>query len=199
MIKTIIFDLGGVCFNINWKKIDEEMKEKFGISSLVRTYGRDIQELYEDASVGKKTMKEVFEKICEGKDLNVDEVVNYYKELYKKYKNLNEEIFILIKNLKDKIRVVCLTDTNEVHFQAHEEQNHLSCFDECFASFQLGINKLNKDIFKIIIDKLNLKPEEIIFVDDSQEKVDNAKSFGINGIKFENIEQLKIELNKFGV
>lgn len=39
MIKVIIFDLGGVCFEIDWLKINDEMVKKFNITTLVKSAG----------------------------------------------------------------------------------------------------------------------------------------------------------------
>ena len=41
MIKVIVFDLGGVCFDIDWIKINEEMVKKFNITTLVKSTGNE--------------------------------------------------------------------------------------------------------------------------------------------------------------
>lgn len=199
-IKAIIFDLGSVCFDIDWIKINEEMKKKFGVISLIRSnYNEEINALYDKAIRGEISLKNVFEKICKEKGLDVDEVSNYYKELYKKYKIQNEKIFKLINKLKRKIKIACLSDTNDIHFLAHEEQNHLKDFDFVFASFKIGKMKKEKGVFDIVFEQLNVKPEETVLVDDSDKNIQNARAYGLKAIKYENYEQLANELKKLGL
>jgi len=200
MIKVIIFDLGSVCFDIDWKKINEDMNKKYGISTLIRSsYGPKINEIYNKSQKGEAKMLDVFTEICRDKNLNPKEVTEYYKELYKKYKKVNKEIKDIIDKLKNKFKVVCYTDTNDIHFQAHMEQNHLKYFDSAFASFDIGKIKREKGAFDKIISDLKVKPEEIIFIDDHPKNIDNAKSIGIKTIKFENFDQMKEDLQKLGV
>jgi len=198
--KAIIFDLGSVCFDIDWEVIDQKMKEKFGISSLIRSgYGADVNAVYDRAQRGEAGLREVFGMICKARDLDAGEVTNYYKELYKKYKNPNEKVLELIKNLKGKVKTACLSNTNEVHFQAHEEQGHLTYFDSTFGSFQIGKIKENAGAFDKVLERLNVKPAEAILIDDDDKNIANAKANGLLGIKYENYDQLVGELNKFGI
>ncbi len=200
MIKTIIFDLGSVCFDIDWKKIDEDMSKRYGISTLIRSsYGPKINEIYNKSQKGKAKMLDVFTEICKDKNLNPKEVTEYYKELYMKYKKVNKEVKNIINKLKNKFKVVCYTDTNDIHFQAHIEQSHLKSFDISFTSFDIGKIKREKGAFDKIINDLKVKPEEIVLIDDHPKNIDNAKSIGIKTIKFENFDQMKRELKNLGV
>ncbi|MCX6748374.1 MAG: HAD-IA family hydrolase [Candidatus Pacearchaeota archaeon] len=200
MIKAIIFDLGSVCVNIDWIKINEEMMKKFGINILVKSSGDEkLIQLYNDTLEGKKDMKKDFFKELNKNNHNLEEITNFYKEVYKKYKSLNKDIWSLIKKLRKNIKVACLTDTNSIHFETHREQKIIERFDYAFSSFQLGSRKADKNTFIKVLEKLELKPEEVIFIDDSEKNVNNAKSLGINTIKFENFNQLKDTLRKFEI
>lgn len=200
-IKAVIFDLGSVVFDINWKKINEEMMKKFGINVLIRSCGNEkIQKYYDETLVGKREMKEVFNEL-KTDNVNLDEVVDFYKKLYKKYKRQNEGITELIDKLKMKnnLKIFCLTDTNKLHFQAHNEQNSLDEFDKIFTSFQLGIKKSDKEVFVKVLNEIRINPDELIFVDDNEKNVNNAQSLGINAIKFEDNNQLIRELKAFKI
>jgi len=200
MIKVIIFDLGAVCFDIDWKKIDEDMNKKYGISTLITSnYGPKINEIYNKSQKGEAKMLDVFNEICKDKNLNPKEVTKYYKELYIKHKKVNKEVKNFINKLRNKFKVVCYTDTNDIHFQAHIEQDHLKSFDSSFTSFDIGKIKREKGAFDKIINDLKVKPEEIVFVDDHPKNIDNAKSIGIKAIQFENFDQMERELKKLGI
>ncbi|MBU2104685.1 MAG: HAD-IA family hydrolase [Nanoarchaeota archaeon] len=200
MIKTIIFDLGSVCFEIDWEAINKEMIKKFGISTMIRSnYGKDINKIYDKAQRGEVSLKDVFEIICKEKKLDKNEVTDYYKNLYKKNKKINEKLTNLINKLKGKVKIACLSDTNDIHFLAHEEQKHLDNFDFVFASFKIGKIKRDKGAFEKILEELGVKSNEVVLVDDNDKNIENAKLHGLRTIKYENYEQLIKDLKKFGV
>ena len=57
--------------------------------------------------------------------------------------------------------------------------------DKAFCSFDFGLLKPDPRIFKAVLDKLQAKPDEVIFVDDKSDNVEGAQSLGIHGIVFE--------------
>ena len=103
----------------------------------------------------------------------------------------------LYERLKGKVELVCLSDTNQVHWEAHQEQGSLNYFDKAFASFQIGGRKADKETFNKILKELEKKPEEILFIDDNEKNIDNAKSLGINVIKYKNSSQLIKDIKTF--
>jgi putative hydrolase of the HAD superfamily len=72
-------------------------------------------------------------------------------------------------------------------------------FEEVFTSYELGLAKPDPKIYKILLNKHNLKPEECIFVDNMQRNVEGAENLGMKGITFESFDQLKSELKELGV
>lgn len=196
MIKAIIFDLGGVCFEVDWLKINEEMVKKFNISTLVKSAGNEMAiKYYKDSLEGRGHIKNMFQELNKSSH-KLEDVVRFYKKIYKKYKKHNKKIYALIKKLKKKFIVACLTDTNSVHFEAHREQGTIKDFHKVFASFQIGHIKKDINSFKKIIKELELEPKEILFIDDNDKNIETAKLLGIKAIKYRNygdlIKELKI-------
>ena len=174
------------------------MQNKFGISTLVKSSGnKELIDKYDLALEGKIPTEEFFKLLAKDKDHK--EVMSYYLQLYKKYKKQDERIWNLIKELKNKVKFACLTDTNDLHFQTHKEERILDKFDYPFASFQLGSKKSDKAVFTKVLSKLEIKPEEAIFVDDNIKNIENAQSLGINSILFESYEKLVESLKKFNL
>jgi len=199
MIKAIIFDLGGVCFKIDWIKINKELMRKFDISILIKsTENKKIQKYYEDALKGKKDVRDMFKELNKNKS-DLDEVIEFYKEMYKKYKKHNKEIYKLIRKLKNKFIIAGLTDTNPIHYKAHEEQGTIKDFHKVFTSFKIRSVKSEINTFKKILKELSVKPEEVIFIDDNEKNVKVARSLGIKGIIYKDYEQLIREFRKLGL
>jgi epoxide hydrolase-like predicted phosphatase len=76
-----------------------------------------------------------------------------------------------------------------------EEQREL--FDEVILSGNVGIAKPDPAIFKMMLNKLGVEPQEAVFVDDSQNHIDAARQLGINCIRFESNEQFARDISTY--
>ena len=164
MIKAIIFDLGAVCIKIDWHKINNEMMKKFNITSLVKDAGnKKAIKYYGESLRGKRDLKDVFKEL-DKHNHNLDEVIKFYKKMYKKHKKHDNKIYQLIKKLKNKLIVVCLSDTNSVHYEAHKEQGTIKDFHKVFTSFEIGTMKDDVSTFKKVLKKLLLRETTMSFL-----------------------------------
>jgi len=200
MIKWIVFDLGRVVINENWGAINKDFMEKYGISTFMRSqYDRDVQNIYDEVIAGKRDMINVFKKIIEIKNKNLDpkELTAFYQESYGKNKGLNQELINIIRELRKKYKLACLTDTILIHYEDHRKGGLLNEFDKPFGSHELGGRKRDGTVFKALIKKLGCKANEILFIDDGQDNVDAAIAKGIKAIQFKDNQQLLQELKKF--
>jgi len=69
-------------------------------------------------------------------------------------------------------------------------------FDHIFSANELGLRKKDPQGYKIIAEKLGVKPNEILFVDDSLVNVETAKKAGLQAIQFTSNGNLIKVLNK---
>ena len=54
-----------------------------------------------------------------------------------------------------------------------------------------------EDIYEILLNRFDLKPQHCVFIDDSKDNVEGAEKAGIKGIHYKNSEQLRNELQLF--
>ena len=71
--------------------------------------------------------------------------------------------------------------------------------DGGILSFQDKLIKPMPEIYRLILDRYRLEPDECVFMDDTRANVEGAKAAGIHAFVFENIAQAKEELEKLGV
>lgn len=74
-----------------------------------------------------------------------------------------------------------------------------SLFDEIVISSEVGITKPDKEIYLHTLQKINSKPEESLFVDDSQTNVDGAINVGINGFLYTDSENFSNYITSLGI
>ena len=103
---------------------------------------------------------------------------------------LNVKLYDYFKNLRPKYKTAILS--NSFIGAREKEQDKYKFEDICdfiIYSHEVGISKPNKDIYDLLCKRLELQPNEVIFLDDVKENIDSAIEFGIHGILFKNTEQ----------
>lgn len=197
MIKNIIFDLSEVIIS-GYYGVGNLIEKKYQISAEDFEKQKDIHiDLFLDLMRGKLTEDEYVRELIKGANWTIQEFE--LKELIRE--NLNIPVkgtMDRIKNLKGKYKLILLSDhVREWVDYILENNKELAIFDEIFFSYELGKLKSDPNTFKLVLEKLGIKENETILIDDSKKNIDMAKEQGINGILFENAEQLDQELRKF--
>ena len=106
----------------------------------------------------------------------------------------------LVKKLKQNYRVVLLTNQNALAQKLFAKKFGLGkLFDAQIVSGEIGVKKPNREIFDYVADKFDVKPSDIVFVDDAAENVDSAKSFGLKAVQFTSLEGLLAEFRRLKI
>jgi len=121
------------------------------------------------------------------------------ENLFEKYfhPKRNPEVFQILRDLKKKYRVVCGTNTFQIHYQYHVKKGDYHFFDKIYASHLIGIAKPDLLFYQYILEKENIVPQRTILVDDTEENVIAARNMGIKAIHFTDSALLKNELKKY--
>lgn len=196
MIKAIAFDYGGVIrinnedlFNniANYLNISREdfSKEYFSLNHLFNTQGKSY----------KDVIALIISKFNNSKEAK-DYILKLTKENHSKY-HLNDELIGIIKDLKNKDYKIALLSNNSVELtQRLVEDGIFDLFDVIIVSAEVGYQKPQPAIFDVLFKKLDLKSNEVIFVDDTLKSLEGADKIGYIPILFEDNENLKNELSK---
>ena len=59
--------------------------------------------------------------------------------------------------------------------------------------------KPEPEIYHLLLDRLRVAPEEVLFLDDKLENIEAARNLGIVGLQFSTIEQLRQDLISSGL
>lgn len=117
------------------------------------------------------------------------------KENKGKYK-LNYELIDIIKYLRDKNYKIALLSNNSSELrQKLSNDNILELFDEIVISSEVGCQKPQPEIFDILFSKLNLKANEVIFIDDTLRSLEGAEKIGYIPILYKDNDSLKSDLS----
>ena len=118
------------------------------------------------------------------------------EELFAKFFNphLDLDVVATLKQLKDNARVVCGTNTFDVHYDYLMLDGYYDLFDAVYASNKMGMSKPHQDFYRYILSSEGVKPEDVVFIDDSEENVISAEKLGIHTIWFKDAVSLRSDL-----
>lgn len=111
--------------------------------------------------------------------------INGTRKIIEKLKQKGFRLGLLSNNAKEWVEYC------EINYKYHK------LFDAVLYSCEVGISKPNKDIFKLILKKLKVKPQETLYIDDYIKNINSAKKLGINAIHFITPSDLKKKLREF--
>lgn len=98
---------------------------------------------------------------------------------------LRDWMIRVITWLKERgVRLVILSDQTNWLVEIERRSPFFHLFDMVFNSYNLGKSKLDKSIFLDVLKIMNLKPEDALFVDDTEGHVERAREVGLNAIHF---------------
>ena len=195
MIKNIIFDIGNVLAHFR----GHDLLQDLGLSG-------EALETVADATIRSGAMWNEFDRSV----ISDEEVITgcvakapqYEKEIHMLFDNIRyiakEYPYAQewIKGLKaEGYRVYLLSNYGRTAFEAtSKELGFISLTDGMVISYEVKYVKPEPEIYQALFDKYNLKPDECVFLDDREENIRAAESFGMHGIVVQSKEQADEEL-----
>lgn len=184
MIKNIIFDLGGVIYELDFDRFNHNLALLQRQANPQQIYSRlkqpSVFSDYERGTIDTPTFRDrVREELgIAASDETIDRAWNsLLVGLFPGRKAMLEE-------LSQRYRLALLSNINPLHLEYIESecQAIFQLFEHCFFSYQLGTRKPELEIFNLVLDRMNFIPIETLFIDDSPPNIEAATSLGIKAI-----------------
>lgn len=192
MIKAIIFDLGGVLFTNGTKQFIEMVSDIYGVEKekVKEVMDGELGSLYREAKI---THDEFWQKVIEALDIkaNSDELEQQWIHGYELIEGTRD----LVQELAKKYKVYFLSDNVKERIDyISKRYNFLDWFEGGVFSHEVGIRKPNPQIYKLVLEKAHVKPNEAVFIDDKPSLLVPAQEMGMLTFAFETPEKLREDL-----
>lgn len=190
-IKVILTDLDGVIRHWNSDTLNKKENE-FGLRSGHLFSICFEKELLSQVITGQISDSEWRKNVQKILSNSIGEVLA--EELIKTWTNsdvrIDNRIRAIYKDFFPEAKIVLAT--NATSRLAQDMKNHQleNLFDDVLNSSELGVAKPSHGFFNNAINKLRVKFEEVIYIDDSFENVQSAKQLGIRSHHYKDYEQL---------
>jgi len=182
--KALIWDMGGVIL----KTFDAEPRIK-----LAQSYNMTRDEL-EDLVFGSESSKRAEKGLISEEEhfTYIKNKLNIADDNFEKFLNdywagdsIDWKIIEFIKSMRNKIKIGLLSNAwSNTRINVSKHYDFLDNFDVSIFSAEVKLAKPDPKIYDLVLQKLDILPEEAIFIDDFIENIYGAKNFGITGIHF---------------
>lgn len=184
MIKAIVFDMGGVVVNLDMDLCIANFKEKAGFETI---------EEFLDPWHQKGFISDLEEGLIEPEDYDRECLLRsrpgtsartVRKCFCSLLTGLNPRAVELIKSLRGRYPLYVLSNNNPItrawFSELMRREGIADAFTKEFYSYEMKMLKPSREIYDRMIREIGAKPEEILFIDDSQVNVDGARAAGWN-------------------
>jgi len=112
---------------------------------------------------------------------------------------INHEVVELVRSLRHRYKLGVVSNTMHEHAVALQQMGIYEEFDEIILSHEVGLTKDDARIFQVALSRLQLEPQDVIFVDDFAAYVEVARSVGMQAILYTNTPSLTASLKNLGI
>ncbi len=199
MIKTVIFDLGGVIVPLDFKRGYARMEALCGCPASeipLRLRKTDLVPRYETGQIESPAFVAELSEVL-GLKVSYEEFCELWSSIFLPDTLIQES---LLERIHERHRLLLLSNTNDIHFTGIERTYPiLRHFDDRVLSYKVGASKPSARIYEEAIQRAGCRAEECFFTDDVLTFVEGARRVGIYAVQFESAEQIELELRERGV
>jgi epoxide hydrolase-like predicted phosphatase len=183
-IRAIVFDIGGVLEYTPKMGIIEKWEKVFQLQP--GELDKKLYQVWKGGSVGTITEAQVHQQIGEILGIDAVQVNAFMDDTWKEYLGtLNVELADYFRALHQKYLTAIISNS---FVGARERETAAYHFDEMteliIYSHEVGVQKPDPRIYELACERLNVKPGEMIFLDDVEAAVKAARELGIHAIQF---------------
>ncbi len=198
-IKNIIFDLGGVLLNINYKVTIEAFKN-LGITNFEELFSQASQnQIFDGLDTGRLSPAEFRDRLrkVSGLDLSDEQINTAWNALILDFP---AQRITLLEDTAQHYRTFLLSNTNAIHYPAytailkkeHGYESLAGLFERHYLSHEIGMRKPDVEIYQFVLQENDLKGDETLFIDDTLKHVEGARKAGLQAYWLD-LEQEKVE------
>ena len=196
MIRNIIFDVGMVLADFCWEKVMHELGfsgeifEKLADATVRSDAWRD----YDRSLISDEEILASFIANAPGLEKEICLFWDHTADTIERYPYAEE----WVRGLKEEgYHCYILSNYSKRTFDLTKEKlTFLELMDGALFSWQVKLNKPEPEIYRTLLERYQLKPEECVFLDDSLDNVNAARNMGIHAIHFTGIENAKKKLRE---
>jgi len=186
-IKNIIFDLGGIFIDIDFKKMEKSFAD-LGIANFGNFFTQHTASpLFERLETGKLTPEEFYEEFRKETATSItdEQIRDAWNSLLGSF---STERLLWLEEIGFRYKIYLFSNTNKIHYDAFQQiykectgkDNFDNYFIKAYYSHDLGIRKPYPESFTKLLALENLLPSETLLIDDTPKNIEGARQGGLH-------------------
>lgn len=195
--KAVIFDLGRVLFHWNPYEVAKKLQaldQAFNVD-IYKITQTPIWHLFDIGHMNREEIVEYFSK-----DFSKDSIDLFLVEAQRSLLPLDFGVGLLKRVQAKNISTYLLSNlSREFHAWLQPRFPFLQTFRGSVYSYQVQVAKPDPKIYLHLLENYLLDPKDCLFIDDLESNIYAAKKLGIDGILFQNEEEVFNKLKAFAL
>ena len=195
-IRAVVFDIGGVLEITPDLGVTRLWEIRLGLSP--GQLDERMHDAWVGGSIGTITLDEVHQAITDRLGLDEQQRAQFMADTWREYLGAaNTELIEYARRLRPQYRTGILSNS---FVGAREREQEAYGFedlvDEIVYSHEAGTSKPDPRIFALVCARLDVHPEETVFLDDADRCVSGAREAGLHAIRYQDTAQAIEEIEK---
>ena len=196
VIRAVVFDIGGVLEITPDRGVHQRWEARLGWPAG-ELHAR-MSDVWQGGGVGTITLDDVHEALRDRLGFDDGKVAQFMADLWREYLGTaNTELIEYARGLRPRYRTGIVSNS---FVGAREREQAAYGFgdlvEEIVYSHEAGFSKPDPRIYALICTRLNVRPGEMIFLDDVEMCVAGAREAGIHAIRYQDNAQAIAEIEK---
>jgi epoxide hydrolase-like predicted phosphatase len=196
MVRAVVFDIGGVLEitpDTGWRA---RWADELGLS--IDEMESRILEPARQGSLGHISLDRFLDEVQVALGLEGDQVARFMDDIWEEYLGtLNEELLAYFSGLRPRVRTGILSNS---FVGAREREQALYAFeDHCDTivySHEEGLMKPDPAFYAVVCQRLDVRPDEVVFLDDRDMMVEGARAVGMHAVRYEDNASAIAEIDR---
>lgn len=181
-IETVIFDLGGVLYDVDYELSRQALIKYSDNPELLTEKSKsefiNIAQSFEKGLIRPSEFRNHFRK-----EFSIDATDEQFDQAWNAMLiSLFEDTKEILEYSKQNANIFLLSNTNEIHFNRFikECERLLTYFNFSYFSHHINMRKPDKEIYQYVMKHNKLVPQTTLFIDDLAQNTMAAAELGIN-------------------
>jgi FMN phosphatase YigB (HAD superfamily) len=193
---AVIFDLGGVLINLDYQKTIRAFQE-LGVSNFEEMYSQASQtNLFNDFETGKVSAQRFVNALLDyvPAGTSPNKIVQAWNAMIL---DVPLDRLKLLQQLHEKLPVFLLSNTNSLHVPVVRREWAKSTeipmeafFKKIYFSHEINRRKPHQEVFDFVCNEQQLDKNSTLFIDDTLQHIEGARSAGIQTFHLTNPNDL---------
>jgi epoxide hydrolase-like predicted phosphatase len=196
-IQAVIFDVGGVLVRTQGRHARRQWEERLGLPEFGLGKAVFGSEISARASIGQASVADVWRHVATQFRLDEKQMHELERDFWSD-DWLDTELAQFVRDLRSRYKTGILSNAWPEARQVLTVKFKLAdAVDVMILSAEMGCAKPDPRIYQITVERLGVRFDEAVFVDDMAQNVAAAQALGMGGIQFKSTAQTIAEIEQY--